>query len=46
MTMEKTFDAATEETRISALWEAAGAFAMGANAEPGAEPIWPQSASN
>jgi len=37
--MDKTFDAATEEARISALWEAADAFAMGANAKPGAEPF-------
>ncbi|MBA3326176.1 MAG: valine--tRNA ligase, partial [Rhodobacteraceae bacterium] len=37
MTMDKTFDAATEEARIAALWEAEGAFAMGANARPGAE---------
>ncbi len=35
--MDKTFDAATEEARIAALWEAEGAFAMGANARPGAE---------
>jgi valyl-tRNA synthetase len=39
MTMEKTFDAASEEARIADLWEARGAFAMGANAKPGAEPF-------
>ncbi|MFV0335797.1 MAG: valine--tRNA ligase [Tropicimonas sp.] len=32
MPMEKTFDAARAETRISAAWEAAGAFRAGANA--------------
>jgi valyl-tRNA synthetase len=32
MTMEKTFDAATAEARIAALWEDAGAFRAGANA--------------
>ena len=37
--MDKTFDARAEEARIAALWEAAGAFAMGANAKPGAEPF-------
>jgi len=30
MTMDKTFDAATAEARISAAWEAAGAFKAGA----------------
>jgi valyl-tRNA synthetase len=30
MTMDKTFDAATAEARISAAWEAAGAFNAGA----------------
>ncbi len=39
MTMEKTFDAAEAEARIYAGWEAAGAFAAGANAKPGAEPF-------
>jgi valyl-tRNA synthetase len=39
MPMEKTFDAATAEPAISALWEAAGAFRAGANAKPGAEPF-------
>jgi len=37
MPMEKTFDAAAAEARIYAAWEAAGAFAAGANAKPGAE---------
>ncbi|MEM6357686.1 MAG: class I tRNA ligase family protein, partial [Pseudomonadota bacterium] len=35
--MEKTFDAASAEPRITAAWEEAGAFRAGANAEPGAE---------
>jgi valyl-tRNA synthetase len=35
VTMEKTFDAASEEARIADLWDAAEAFAMGANARPG-----------
>jgi len=35
MAMEKTFDAATAEPRISAAWEAAHAFRAGANAKPG-----------
>jgi valyl-tRNA synthetase len=39
MPMEKTFDAATAEARISALWDAAGAFRAGANARPGAPPF-------
>jgi valyl-tRNA synthetase len=39
MTMDKTFDAATQEARISELWRAQGAFAAGANARPGAEPF-------
>ncbi len=39
MTMEKTFNAATEEARIADLWDAASAFAMGAAARPGAEPF-------
>ncbi len=37
MPMEKTFDAPAEEARIADLWDAAGSFAMGANARPGAE---------
>jgi valyl-tRNA synthetase len=36
MGMDKTFDAATAEARISAAWEAAGAFRAGANARDGA----------
>ncbi len=36
MTMDKTFDAASAEARISAAWDAADAFAAGANAKPGA----------
>ncbi len=36
MPMEKTFNAAEAEARISALWDAANAFAAGANAKPGA----------
>ena len=39
MTMDKTFDAATAEARISAAWETAGAFRAGANARPGADPF-------
>jgi valyl-tRNA synthetase len=35
--MDKTFDAKAAEARISALWEAAGAFRAGANAREGAE---------
>ena len=35
MAMEKTFDAAAAEPRISARWEAAQAFRAGANAKPG-----------
>ncbi|MEM7497329.1 MAG: valine--tRNA ligase [Pseudomonadota bacterium] len=35
--MDKTFDAASAEPRITAAWEEAGAFRAGANAEPGAE---------
>jgi len=38
MPMQKTFDAAEAEARISAMWEAAGAFRAGANAKPQAEP--------
>ena len=34
--LEKTYDAAAIEPRISALWEAAGAFEAGAGAKPGA----------
>ncbi|MDO5643152.1 MAG: valine--tRNA ligase [Paracoccus sp. (in: a-proteobacteria)] len=37
MSMEKTFDAARAEARISAAWEAANAFAAGKGARPGAE---------
>ncbi|WBU53435.1 valine--tRNA ligase [Paracoccus sp. SCSIO 75233] len=37
MSMDKTFDAASAEARISAEWEAKNAFAAGANAKPGAE---------
>jgi len=36
MPMDKTFDAAVAEARISALWDAADAFVAGANARPGA----------
>ncbi|MDJ0630943.1 MAG: valine--tRNA ligase [Rhodobacter sp.] len=39
MPMEKTFDAAEAEPRIYAAWEAAGAFAAGANAKDGASPF-------
>ena len=39
MPMEKTFDAAAAEPRLAAAWEAANAFAAGANARPGAEPF-------
>ena len=39
MPMEKTFDARAAEPEVSARWEAAGAFRMGANARPGAEPF-------
>src|SRR6056297_669896 len=35
--MDKTFDAAEAEARIYEAWEEAGAFAAGANAQPGAE---------
>ena len=37
MAMEKTFDAAPVEARLSAAWEAAGCFRAGANAKPGAD---------
>jgi valyl-tRNA synthetase len=37
MPIEKNFDAATAEARISAAWDAAGSFAAGANAKPGAD---------
>ncbi|WP_224815914.1 valine--tRNA ligase [Hasllibacter sp. MH4015] len=37
--MEKSFNAAEAEARISAAWEEAGAFKAGANAKPGAEPF-------
>lgn len=36
MPMEKTFNAAEAEARISAMWLDAGAFRAGANAKPGA----------
>ena len=39
MPMEKTFDAAAAEPRLAAAWEAANAFAAGANARPGDEPF-------
>ncbi|MEM8572036.1 MAG: valine--tRNA ligase [Pseudomonadota bacterium] len=39
MPMDKTFDAKRAEPRISATWDAAGAFAAGANAKPGADPF-------
>ena len=35
MAMDKTFDAAAAEPRISALWDEAHAFRAGANAKPG-----------
>ena len=37
MAMDKTFDAATAEARLSAAWEEAGCFRAGANAQPGAD---------
>ncbi|SDD31707.1 valyl-tRNA synthetase [Paracoccus isoporae] len=37
MSMDKTFDAASAEARISAEWDRINAFAAGANAKPGAE---------
>ncbi|WBU56918.1 valine--tRNA ligase [Paracoccus sediminicola] len=37
MSIDKTFDAASAEARISAEWEKRNAFAAGANAQPGAE---------
>ncbi len=36
MAMEKNFDASTAEPRLSARWQAEGAFRAGANARPGA----------
>ncbi|WP_299358063.1 valine--tRNA ligase [uncultured Paracoccus sp.] len=39
MSMDKTFDAAAAEARISADWERQDAFRAGANARPGAEPF-------
>ncbi len=39
MPMEKTFDAAEAEARLSATWKKADAFAAGANAKPGAQPF-------
>jgi valyl-tRNA synthetase len=37
MSMEKTFNAKEAEARLLAAWEAANAFAAGANAKPGAD---------
>ena len=37
MAMDKTFDAAEAEARLSAAWETAGCFRAGANAKPGAD---------
>ena len=37
--MEKSFDAAEAEPRILEKWDAANAFAAGANAKPGADPF-------
>lgn len=37
MAMEKTFNAAEAEPRLSTAWEESGAFKAGANARPGAE---------
>ncbi len=37
--MDKSFNAAGAEARISAAWEASDAFKAGANAKPGAEPF-------
>jgi len=37
MPLAKTFDAKEAEPRLYAAWDAAGAFAAGANAKPGAE---------
>ncbi len=37
--LDKTYDAAAIEPRISAAWEQAGAFRAGAGAEPGAAPF-------
>jgi valyl-tRNA synthetase len=39
MPMDKTFNAAAAEPRLTALWDAAGAFRAGANARPGAPPF-------
>jgi valyl-tRNA synthetase len=39
MAMEKTFNPAEAEARISAAWKQAGAFRAGANAKPGADPF-------
>lgn len=36
MPMEKNFNAAEAEARLSAAWDAIGAFKAGANARPGA----------
>lgn len=37
--MEKSFNAAEAEARITAKWESEGAFKAGANAKPGADPF-------
>src|SRR5688500_7070592 len=37
--LEKTYDAASVESKIRDLWETAGAFRAGAGAAPGAEPF-------
>ena len=37
--MEKTFDAKAAEAEIADRWDAAGAFAAGANAKPGGKPF-------
>ncbi|WP_317055691.1 valine--tRNA ligase [Roseovarius rhodophyticola] len=39
MGMDKTFNAAEAEPRLSKAWEESGAFKAGANAKPGAEPF-------
>ncbi|MGB7269963.1 MAG: class I tRNA ligase family protein, partial [Albidovulum sp.] len=39
MPMEKTFDAAEAEKRLSDQWITSGAFRAGANAKPGADPF-------
>jgi valyl-tRNA synthetase len=37
--LEKTYDSASAEPRIAALWDEAGAFKAGAGSKPGAEPF-------